>query len=497
MPHRKGLSLSQQWLLIAVVTLVPMLALVVYASWSFYQQMHTQRLLVDHSDALVSRRSGLNAQVRDLERFARQYRLLRDVTFLEPYQQKRDAILTELDQLTQWFEGGTSRRIERVAKPQQSVVYGALVALENTLHALNDEAIQSWQDEEFTEQLAVLSQRRSALDEAVSEYVAVLSDRNEAALQQILWRLSLLGMISLPVTLTLMALGFWQMIRPLRRLSSAIRHLGHRDWETPIRVTGPRDLQALGERLEWLRGQLLAVEQQKQIFLRHVSHELKTPLSAIVEAGSLLQDEVPGPINARQQNVLRILLENSQNLQELIQQLLNYNVITHNVTVEDRTVAMEPLCARITQRLDQQNLRHRVTWDYQGSPGSLNGDTHLLEMILTNLLSNAYHYSSDGGVVRVRWGVDQSGAWLSVADQGPGIHPNDQDKIFQPFVQGRVRRHGSVHGSGVGLAIVKESVARLGGSIELTSAPGEGSCFLLRYPVSEASRALPISEAST
>ncbi|UZJ44304.1 ATP-binding protein [Marinimicrobium sp. C6131] len=497
MPHRRGLSLSQQWLLIAVVTLVPMLALVAYASWSFYQQMHTQRVLVDHSDALASRQSALNAEVRDLERFARQYRLLRDAAFLEPYQQKRESILNELDLLTQWLRDGTSGRTELVAKPQQGGVYEAIVSLENTLRTLSDEAVESWRDEDFTEQLAVLSQRRSALDDSVNAYVEVLSDRSEMALQQILWRLSLLGMISLPVTLTLMALGFWQMIRPLRRLSSAIRNLGHRDWETPIRVAGPRDLQALGERLEWLRGQLLTAEQQKQIFLRHVSHELKTPLSAIVEAGSLLQDEVPGPINARQQNVLRILLENSQNLQELIQQLLNYNVITHNVTVEDRAVAMEPLCARITKRLDQQNLRHRVSWDCQGTPGSLKGDIHLLEMILTNLLSNAYHYSSDGGVVRVRWGIDQNGAWLSVADQGPGIQPEDQDKIFQPFVQGRVRRHGSVHGSGVGLAIVKESVARLGGTIELTSTPGEGSCFLLRYPVSAMRPIEPSNEAST
>ncbi len=484
MSKPKGLSLSQQWFLIAVVTLVPMLALVAYASWSFYQQMHIQRALVERSDTLVDRQSVLNTEVRDLERFARQYRLLRDVSFLEPYREKRETIFHELNQLMKLMKMESPRREASVAKAQQAAVYSNIVALEGTLKALNEPAVIEMEEGGFAEHLTTLGQQRSALDESVDDYIAALSDQGEAALQEILWRLSLLGVISLPITLTLMALGFWQMIRPIRRLSSAIRNLGHGDWGTVIKVPGPRDLQALGERLDWMREQLYTAEQQKKTFLRHVSHELKTPLSAIVEAGSLLQDEVPGPINNRQQNVLRILLENSQNLQELIQQLLNYNVITHYVAVDVQPVSMTALCERITARLDQQNLRHRVTWDCQGQPESLDGDPHLLEMILTNLLSNAYHYSPDKGTVRVRWGCNQDAAWLSVADQGPGIQPDDQEKIFQPFVQGPVLRHGSVHGSGVGLAIVKESAAHLGGTVELTSTPGEGSCFLLRYPVS-------------
>lgn len=479
-----GLSLSQQWLLIAVVTLVPMLALVAYASWSFYQQMHIQRALVERSDTLVDRQSALNGEVRDLERFARQYRLLRDVSFLEPYREKRETVLRELDRLMQFLEAGSPHLDLPVAKPQQPTVLSVVGALEDTLRVLDEPAVIEMNEATFANELTTLGQQRQAVDDAVDVYIAELSDRGEAALQSILWRLSLLGVVSLPITLTLMALGFWQMIRPIKRLSSAIRNLGHGDWETAIDVPGPRDLQALGARLEWMRGQLRAAEHQKQTFLRHVSHELKTPLSAIVEAGSLLQDEVPGPINERQQNVLRILLDNSHNLQELIQQLLNYNVITHSVTVDVQAISMPALCEEITARLDQQNLRHHVAWDCQGQPENLEGDAHLMEMIVTNLLSNAYHYSCDGGTVRVRWGCDRDEAWLSVVDQGPGIPPEEQDDIFQPFVQGRIRRHGSVQGSGVGLAIVKESVALLGGTIELSSSPGEGSCFVLRYPLS-------------
>lgn len=482
MPYRKGLSLSQQWLLIGVVMLVPLLALVAYASWSFYQQMHTQRALVEHSDALDAQQSALNAQVRDLERFARQYRLLRDASFLEPYREKRQSIRVALEQLSQQLGRGGLPREATVANSQQAEVFRAIHGLDNTLLAMTDQAVAAGADEDFSQQLTSVAAQRSALDQAIDEYIAVLSAQGEQTLQRILWRLSLLGIVSLPVTLALMALGFWQMIRPLRRLSTAIRDLGHGDWDSPIRVAGPRDLQALGERLEWMRGQLRVAEQHKQAFLRHVSHELKTPLSAIVEAGSLLQDEVPGPINKRQQEVLRILQDNSQNLQELIQQLLNYNVITHNVTVAAQTVDIGSLCERITHRLSQQNLRHQVVWDCQGTSDPLPGDAQLLEMILTNLLSNAYHYSPNGGHIRVRWGKDARLVWVSVEDQGPGIQPEEQAQIFKPFVQGQIRRSGSVHGSGMGLAIVKESASRLGGTIELASHPGQGSRFVLSYP---------------
>lgn len=483
MSQPKGLSLSQQWLLIAVVTMVPVLAVVAYASWSLYQQLQLQRELVTRSDTLQAQHSQLNEETRDLERFARQYRLLRDDTFLEPYAEKYQTILVGVGELRNFLRRERSAQGGPVAEAQHNELAGTLTGLSAALSDLEPAVLERLDEEAFAAALEELSQVRVQLSSAVSAYGDALRNRGEMALQDILGRLFLMGVVSLPLTLALMALGFLQMIRPIRRLSWAIRNLGHGDWDTPIAVTGPRDFQALGERLEWMRDQLRAADHQKQAFLRHVSHELKTPLSAIVEAGSLLKDEVPGPINTQQESVVRILLENSRNLQELIQQLLNYNVTTRNVGLQRQPVTMSELCTRLTERLDQQNWRHRVVWECHGHPDSLESDPQLLEMILSNLLSNAYHYSPHEGRVSVRWGVEDSSAWIAVADEGPGIDAAEQEKIFQPFVQGHVRRHGSVHGSGVGLAIVKESVARLGGDVRVESQGGKGSRFLLRFPV--------------
>lgn len=482
MLNRKGLALSQQWLLIALVILVPMLSLVAYASWSFYQQMHIQRVLVDRADRLSDLQAGLDARLRDLERMARQYRLVRDPDYLQAFWDQRQSVYQNLNLLRAFLRGEQDRETVLVAESQHQRLQSGLNAVEGVLDNVDSLAVGVLPDEAFSASIAALTQQRRNADAVMTDYVQALSARGEQVLQRILWRLSVLGLISLPVTLTLMGLGVWQMVRPIRRLSGAIRELGHGDWDTPIAVSGPRDFRALGERLEWMREQLREAEYQKQNFIRHVSHELKTPLSAIVEAGSLLQDEVPGPVNQRQCAVLDILQENTRNLQELIQQLLNYNVITHNVALACQSVALEPLCQSIAKRLSQQNLRHRVEWDWHGEPEQLETDPHLLEMIVSNLMSNAYHYSPDGAQVRVQWGQDQHETWVSVSDQGPGIEPEDRERIFLPFVQGQMRRHGAVQGSGVGLAIVRESARRLGGDVEVSSEPGVGSCFRLRFP---------------
>lgn len=492
---RFSLSLSQQWLLIAVVTMVPMLTMISYATWSFYQQMQVQKDVVATSDRIAEVQSAASERARELERSARQYRLLQDPGFLDSVEEKHTGLRTSLAALIreqalleQNFPGG-------VGEKQQVPLQRAIDELQQLLARIDSVTITRLDDEAFAQFIAQLGQFRSEFSAAVSEQLQQMSDYGETQLQSILWNLSLMGAITLPLTLAFMGLGFAQMIRPIRRLSNSIIHLGHGQWQKPISVAGPRDLQALGERLEWMRGELLQAEQQKQQFLRHVSHELKTPLAAIMEAGSLLADEVPGSMNARQHKVLKILLANSQNLQELIQQLLNYNVLIHNVSINEAELDLAALCHKVADRLDQQSFRHAVRWRIDGQPQWVRLDPQLMEMIMSNLLSNAYHYSPTGAWVEVSWQLEQaesqtSQGWLrvSVVDQGPGIAPEETEKIFEPFTQGSVRRHGSIHGSGVGLTIVSESIKRMGGTIELQSQPGEGSCFTIRVPLAPVSR---------
>lgn len=482
---RFSLSLAQQWLLIAVVTMVPLLTMISYATWSFYQQMRMQSDIVAASDRAASAQSSVNDNLRDLERYARQYRLLTESSFAQSFNETVEDLKSSVGQL----EALLAQPVATVsAAEQQQLLRAAVNFSAELVGRLESVDLANLESEVFSRLLTDLSEARPRLSRLVDRYTQSMSEAGEEELQGILWQLFVMGAVTLPLTLMLMGLGFLEMIRPIRRLSASIIKLGHGQWRRPISVAGPKDLQALGERLEWMRNQLLDTEEQKRAFQRHVSHELKTPLSAIVEAGSLLEDEVPGKLNANQRQVVRILLASSQNLKELIQQILNYNVITHSVSLRQSEVDIQDLIESIAARLDQQSLRRSVRWRIGGEPRRIPADMQLLEMMLSNLLSNAHHYSPPGARVDVCWGItfvdnDDEWFWLSVSDQGPGIDVSDQERIFEPFAQGRVKRQGAVQGSGVGLAIVSESVKKLGGRIEVESTPGKGSCFLLRFPI--------------
>src|SRR5881397_2674423 len=137
-------------------------------------------------------------------------------------------------------------------------------------------------------------------------------------------RLILLVIFSTAAALTI-ALGLTRYIsRPIAALDASIRQLGGADFSREITVRGPEDLQSLGERLDWLRRRLTELEAQKNRFLRHISHELKTPLTALREGAELLHDEIGGPLAAQQKRVVAIMRENSLKLQRMIEDLLDY-----------------------------------------------------------------------------------------------------------------------------------------------------------------------------
>lgn len=481
---RIRLSLAQQWLLIAVTAMVPLLVVVPYSSWSLYQQIDAQRAIVQQVEQANEWYARVTDWLRELERSMRQYRLLQDERLLPPYQDKLDGLeqaVTAIDVLTLAADKESAARENYVAEEQHPLSTSRRMLLE-LIEALREQPLVTLSDNDFLQRLNEIAKVRTELDRRVDRYTQRLGAEGESKLEGVLWSLSGMTAIAVPLTLLLMALGFWQMIRPVQRLSMAIRNLGEGDWSTVIQVPGPKDLEALGGKLEWLRSQLLEADHHKQIFLRHVSHELKTPLSAIIEAGALLNDEVPGKISSDQKQVLTILIENAHRLEELIQQLLNYNVLRDGFYSQHQYVDLYALSNRIRARLDEHSSDHKVNWKIAGEPTTVNTDPWLLEMILANLMSNAFYYSPTDATVTIRWGKDDN-FWISVQDQGPGIAARELERIFEPFVQSENKRHGPLRGSGVGLAIVRQAAHTLHGSIHVESLPGKGSKFLLRFPL--------------
>jgi len=255
--------------------------------------------------------------------------------------------------------------------------------------------------------------------------------------------------------------------------------------DKPVSVTGPVDLQFLGDRLDWMRCKLLEVDEQKSRFLRQVSHELKTPLTAVREGAELLSDEVVGKLSPAQREVAEILRHQSIELQKLIENLLTYSA-SHfqGATLAMTRVDMQQLISRVVHdqklALHARNLQLNVNVEAI----SVMGDFEKLRGMLDNLLSNAIKFSPYGGTIEVRAQQGNSQVDLTVTDQGPGIAADDRAYVFEPFYQGRTAANGRLKGTGIGLSIVKDHVQAHGGSIEIMEdGNSPGTRLRVRLPV--------------
>ena len=308
-------------------------------------------------------------------------------------------------------------------------------------------------------------------------------DREIEAMQQIAaraQRITFWQMLALVPVALLLAAGFTVLIaRPIRQIDTALRRMGGGDFSAPVGVSGPRDLQLLGRRIEWLRHRLTELEQQKNRFLRQVSHELKTPLTALREGSELLSEKVLGKLTSEQQEVAGILRANSIELQRLIEDLLSYGAAEfHRREMRYANVEMHRVVARV---LDDQNLALRAR-ALRIAPHIddvvLEADFEKMRIMLDNLVSNAAKFAPEGSVVIIESRVVADQLVVEVADEGPGIPPVERERVFDPFYRGRNASGGRMPGSGIGLSIVRDYAQAHSGTVEVVDEPNRAGARL-------------------
>jgi len=312
-----------------------------------------------------------------------------------------------------------------------------------------------------------------------------MDGRNDAVLAELeqqrrLISALVLGAIGLALLLAL-GFGHW-LLRPLAHVEAAIGRLGDNRFDDPIAIGGPADLRRLGRQLEWLRQRLAALESDKTRFVRHISHELKTPMASIREGAALLRDGVAGPLTADQTEIVRILGDNSAALQRQIEDLLRYQTLASDAQqARRRPTALHELLARVVdeQRLLWQARGLRVSVEAAACSASV--DAEKLGVALANLLGNALRFSPPGATVTLALACDAGGLRIDCIDAGPGVDPADVERIFDPFYQGRNQAAGARRGSGIGLSIVREIVQAHGGSCRLLPSD-RGAHFRIEIP---------------
>ncbi len=451
---------------------LPLAGALLYSAWS------TQRLAEQSGNAVYNAAQAARGsrtlvnRITSVERLALQVALLPDPGLLQDYERLHESF----QQLT----------AELARVPLDARLLAALdrtVAREQLLYELLAAAPQSPPD------VAIVRARVGELAESAQEVLSISSrvadqevERLRASAEVVQRRLLNLVLIAIAVAL-IAALALTRAIaRPIAELDGAIRQLGGADFAQPIRVSGPQDLRDLGERLDWLRQRLTDLEAQKTRFLRHLSHELKTPLASLREGAELLNDQVAGPLAPAQRAVVGIMRDNSVKLQKLIEDLLDIQRAVHAAaSLEVSTVQLDTLVREVADAHRLSALAKGQTVALELAPAVFQADAVKLRSIVDNLLGNAIKFTPAGGTITVRAQEADGKAVIEVIDSGPGVPPVEREAVFESFFRGRAKAGGRVAGSGLGLAIAREYVEAHGGRITLV-AEGPGGHFRVTLP---------------
>lgn len=230
---------------------------------------------------------------------------------------------------------------------------------------------------------------------------------------------------------------------------------------------------------------LRRLEGMRRDFVANVSHELKTPLAAIQGLCETMIEDPEMPAELRQRFLGKIRSQCNRQT-ALVTDLLTLSRLDAEASIED----MGTCDLRFAVEESVRGLRHVAEGkglEFQAavSPDAMavRGEPGALQQVVENLISNAIKYTPDGGRVSVRLDREGQRAVLSVVDTGIGIPLKHQQRVFERFYRVDKARSRDLGGTGLGLAIVKNIVMRLGGSVDLISAPGEGSTFRVVFPV--------------
>ncbi len=457
---------------------LPLLVAVIWALVNLDRLAEQSEQLVTLGVSSAENNRLLVEQLGTLERTARQHQILRtdgSLQLMKDDLRKLNNTLRDMRPLTE-LAGATPL--------QQSISAAGRRIVVTLERSADDPALADMAVAEF----APLRQRVAELTTILSAYIdgqlVQLQASTRKAQQVSAWQVAAL----IPGTIILVLFFTLLVARPIRQLDAAIHQLGESGFAKPIEVKGPRDLERLGRQLEWLRIRLLELAQEKNKFLRHMSHELKTPLANIREGTELLLDGTVGSLEKAQREVADILRVNGLKLQQLIENLLSFSAWqtkTEVLTLSDFPIRMLIVSVAKAQRLALKAANIQLKLEVDDI--IVNADREKIRTVVDNLLSNAIKFTPKGGYITIRANATSSSFVIEFGDTGPGIPEEESPRIFEAFFQGRREQGGQVAGTGIGLSVVLECIQAHEGSVELVDTEEfSGAHFRIDIPQNRA-----------
>ena len=233
------------------------------------------------------------------------------------------------------------------------------------------------------------------------------------------------------------------------------------------------------------RAEAEAANRAKADFLASMSHELRTPLNAIGGYVELLDLGIHGPLDESQRGALARITANQRHLLALINDILSFaRLEAGSIEFDVQALSAQEVLASVESLVAPQAEARGVAYTSEPCDPSLRflGDAERVRQVLLNLVGNAIKFTRAGGWVVLSCAADDDWVELRVRDNGAGIPPEEQERIFDPFQQVGRRLSQPQEGVGLGLAISRDLARGMAGDVTVQSTPGEGSVFTLRLP---------------
>jgi len=379
---------------------------------------------------------------------------------------------------------GDYRRIDRalgrITTLDRSGVtgYGALSSLAAATSADDDLTVRARElaDSTSAETQALVAANRSADASSRNLFVAVAA-------------------ISVALALGLGLVLSWSLVGPIRRTEARVAEIAEGDFSGRLDVPNRDELGSLAanvnrmnDELRRLYGELETASRHKSEFLANMSHELRTPLNAIIGFSQVLRQRLFGEINAKQEEYLDDVIASGNHLLSLIDDVLDLSKVEAGRIELERTTfslseALERSVVMVRERTAEGGIR--LSLELAPDVDLVHADERRVRQIVFNLLANAVKFTPPGGSVVVATARAGGEARVSVTDTGPGVAPEDRERIFEEFQQTELGAQQG-EGSGLGLALSRRLVELHGGRIWVEDAPGDGSRFVFTLPLGEA-----------
>lgn len=454
-----ALSIKKLTLLGFTLVALPLVIALIYSAIQVNQMSKQATQTIFSVAALTTANRELNEKQLKLERFASQYIVLKEAELKTNYLVQESQIIKIVNsKLTIYNDDVLSRYSQDfsiiISKIHELIINRTIE--DNSLEVVHLYFVA----------LAKVSQN---INQRSIELINIQANQIKLTAEQVSSTM-LMSLLIIPATFIIAGLFIFLITSPLKLLIEKIQSLEQGDFENKIVLKGSPEITEIADALEMMRLRLHALELQKSSFIRHISHELKTPLAAIREGTELLYDNSVGKLNDEQQEVCHIIKASVNRLQRLIEDLLDFNIVLDSTSLQDsEEISLQSLLNNVLADHKLDIKRKNITVNQTLDNIFIHSNGKQLKVILDNILSNAIKYSPDNSAIEISNTFEGQQLQLSIIDYGLGISPDIKDKVFDAFYQGPAPENSQIKGSGLGLTIVKELLMRLNGDINIVN----------------------------